>query len=411
MMSDSNFSIIDMLDRDSTGKKRSDDPVPLDRLERLKQLVTDSDGKQILNSAQVSTTNLMRISSVLEWVGDEKNIVDIGGGSGFVAAAVLSERKNLRYLLTDISGSFRKPDFLPKVLKQNRTLLESGYFTTAFFDVERTDDTLVKDFRPELVLLLEVLEHVPNPETFLSSLRNHLVPGARLLISVPLFGQLELVKGHVNVFTTVQLLGIFERVGLTVLGSKGVANRWGFWNLRVRDRNEPQTPSLYRDAVRWVEQNGSEVSQALLGASLEYKAITQFSQSETERIRGRRSRVAKFVPLRPPLISQEVESGFSGLRFWVRISGLIFGGSVNLQFISEDGREVGKISWPLTHGYLQDFRIRKVLSISSAGGGRNTADLRSVLPQTARFVVSLSVLGILKSSVEHVAVQQKTNRG
>lgn len=256
--------------------------------------------------------------------------MDIGGGSGLVAAAAMTEGKNIRYLLTDISESFRKPDFLPKIFKENRKLLEGGGFTTAFFDVERTEDTVVKDFRPELVLLLEVLEHVPNPEAFLANLRNHLVAGARIIISVPLFGQLELVKGHVNVFTTVQLLGIFERVGLKVLGSKSVANRWGFWNLEVEDRNEPQTPSPYRDAVRWVEQNGSEVSKALLGASLEYKAIAQFSPSKPERTRGRRSSVANFVPLRTPIISQEVESGFSGLRFWLRMSGLIFGGSVNL---------------------------------------------------------------------------------
>lgn len=399
--------IEEMLDRDSTGKKRSYQTVPPDRLERLEQLVTDPDGKPILNAAQVSPTNFIRISSVLDWVGDEKKIVDIGGGSGLVAAAAMTEGKNIRYLLTDISESFRKLDFLPKIFKENRKLLEGGGFATAFFDVERTDDTVVKDFRPELVLLLEVLEHVPNPEAFLANLRNHLVPGARVVISVPLFGQLELVRGHVNVFTTVQLLGIFERVGLTVLGSKSVANRWGFWNLEVKDRNETQTPSLYHDAVKWVEQNGSEVSRALLGASLEYEAIAQFSQSEPERIRGRGSSVAKFVPLRPPLIRQEVESGFSGLRFWLRIRGLIFGGSVNLQFISEDGREVGLARWDLPLGYINNMQIKKVVS-KSTENLVDTATKKMLFERTKHIVLSISGFGFVRSALQHAAIQTCT---
>lgn len=403
-MSDLNFFFKEMLDRDSTGKKRSQEQVPPEFLERLEQLVTDSNGKTVLSPAQLTAHNVIRIRSVLDWVGDEKKILDVGGGSGLVAAAVLTEHENISYLLTDISESFHRPGYMPKVLRKNEDFLNLENFLTAFFDVYRSDDTLVKDFRPELVLLLEVLEHVPNPEAFLAKLRNHLAPGVRVVVSVPLFGQLELVRGHVNVFTSMQLIGIFGRVGFKILESKIVANQWGFWMLEVS--KNVQTSSLeYMDALTWVDENGPDELRAVMGARLEYKEILPISHSQQRVTMIPNSSIAKIIrPRKATLISEEVDKDFSGLRFWVSISGLIIGGSVNLQFISKDGREVGLVSWELPPGRIKNMQIKKVVSRSTEMFQKK-AKRQIQFEETKRIVVFFSGFGLLQSSLEHAAFQ------
>jgi SAM-dependent methyltransferase len=403
-MRDLNIVIKEMLERDSTGKRRPHEPAPPERLERLEQLVTDLDGKTVLSPAQLSATNVTRISSVLDWVGDEKKILDVGGGSGLVAAAVLTEHENISYLLTDISESFRRPGYMPKVLRKNEDFLNLDNFTTAFFDVDRMDDTLVADFRPELVLLLEVLEHVPNPEAFLAKLRNHLEPGARVVLTVPLLGQLELVKGHVNVFTTMQLLGIFGRVGFKVFKSKIVANQWGFWMLEVSN-NFQTSSSEYIDSLTWVEENGSEELRALMGARLEYKEIAPLSLIKQSVTTTMHSNMTKNVqPRKYTLIIEEVDNDFSGLRFWLRISGWMFWGSVNLQFISNDGREVGLVTWELPPGQIKNMQIKKVVSRSTEIFQKK-AKRQIQFEQTKRIVVFFSGFGLLQSSLEHAAFQ------
>lgn len=61
----------------------------------------------------------------------------------------------------------------------------------------------------DTLLLLDVLEHIPDPVAFLSALRDHLRPGGRLVLTVPaqpwLYSRYDEVDGHLRRYTRAML--------------------------------------------------------------------------------------------------------------------------------------------------------------------------------------------------------------
>lgn len=141
-------------------------------------------------------------------------------------------------------------------------------------------DELDEGRRFDRVIASEVLEHVEDPAAFLEWLRGRLVPGGRLILTVPNgFGPFELsclvqmalegcgldrlrrrraatatgrdtlaVSPHVNFFSWSELLGLFEAAGLRVMRSRNRTFLCGFlidqmvthlgilgWNARIAD--------------------------------------------------------------------------------------------------------------------------------------------------------------------------------
>ena len=78
----------------------------------------------------------------------------------------------------------------------------------------------------ELVLLLDVLEHVPNDVAFLRSLVERLAPGGQVLISVPawpaLFSGHDVFLRHYRRYRREEALNVIERAGLRLLESGGL---------------------------------------------------------------------------------------------------------------------------------------------------------------------------------------------
>ena len=86
----------------------------------------------------------------------------------------------------------------------------------------------VEEFGPDLMVCCEVIEHVPDPELAVAALARALPDGVELLISVPLFGRLENVWGHVAIFTAERTRAMVEQAGLVAHNVSVVDNTWAF---------------------------------------------------------------------------------------------------------------------------------------------------------------------------------------
>jgi SAM-dependent methyltransferase len=56
---------------------------------------------------------------------------------------------------------------------------------TQIYDAVHPNLSAISEMRFDWILVMDVLEHTPSPEAFLSEIRNLLAPGGKLLISVP----------------------------------------------------------------------------------------------------------------------------------------------------------------------------------------------------------------------------------
>jgi SAM-dependent methyltransferase len=82
--------------------------------------------------------------------------------------------------------------------------------------------------RFDVILLLDVLEHIEDQQGFLEALQSHLAVGGKVLINVPAFQTLysnyDRAVGHVRRYTAASLRQVAERNGLRV-------SRYSYWGL------------------------------------------------------------------------------------------------------------------------------------------------------------------------------------
>lgn len=148
-------------------------------------------------------------------------VVDVGCGPGFVGE-ILSRDKQCRVI-----GIDRLEESSPALAEYHRLDLEVDRLPRCFG-------------RADVVLLLDVLETLPNPEEFLFHLRQRIAAGScRLMITTPnigfvilrlmlLFGQFNygkrgiLDKKHKRLFTVGSLRRLLTQAGFVVQGVEGI---------------------------------------------------------------------------------------------------------------------------------------------------------------------------------------------
>jgi len=136
-----------------------------------------------------------------------KRILDIAGVSSYIADILFEEDEILSYTLIN-------PNFKNDV-KISKMKCIKGYFPEAITQDEKFD----------VVLLFNCLEHVPNPQEFLSSIKNVLTEDGVLILKIPnvtrLFKQGDFsvfLHEHIFYFTAETFTLISEKAGM------GVAN-------------------------------------------------------------------------------------------------------------------------------------------------------------------------------------------
>ena len=84
----------------------------------------------------------------------------------------------------------------------------------------------VAETDPDLVVLLEVLEHVPSAEQALSTIARCIRPDAAIVFSLPVLGRLEACWGDVSMFDTARVRRMIASAGLIVQHVEAVHDTW-----------------------------------------------------------------------------------------------------------------------------------------------------------------------------------------
>jgi len=135
--------------------------------------------------AENSTTSkhpvtMRRIKATVELVETSGVVLDVGVGYGDIIPELLAKNPAVNYIGVDISE---------KMLRR----LRSTYPDITFIDANLTPIERMADECADVILALEVLEHIPAPEIldFLAELRRLLKPNGSLIVSVPCGENLE----------------------------------------------------------------------------------------------------------------------------------------------------------------------------------------------------------------------------
>jgi trans-aconitate methyltransferase len=139
-------------------------------------------------------------------VGGGARVLDVGCGDGYLATT-LSERLGFREM---VGQDIHLTDEMAKAM--------SGPSLSFVRELDGLD------FRADLILLLDVLEHIEDSRHALAELwRSRLAPHGQLLITVPafqaLFTEHDVALKHYRRYSRRQLVAEVERAGLEVSGS------------------------------------------------------------------------------------------------------------------------------------------------------------------------------------------------
>ena len=171
-----------------------------------------------------SPTNQARLSRVLDVVMPGDRVLEIGLGYGYLACLLLRD--------ADV-GSYVGLDLTKYRITVTKALAEANGLAAVpmlfeIADLYSLTPARVAEHDPDLLLLLEVLEHVPDAERALATLARCMRPDAAILFSVPVLGRLEKLWGHVSLFDSARVRAMCTQAGLVVQHLEVVQNSWTF---------------------------------------------------------------------------------------------------------------------------------------------------------------------------------------
>ena len=170
----------------------------------------------------IGGNNHVRVVRVLDFLEPGERVLDVGFGFGYLTSAIMRTGLPERYCGVELTQRF--VDAARSGLKVNgiaddHVHLEVGNLYELTRDwVERHD--------PTLVLLLEVLEHVPDADHAFRVLGEALPPGTSVLFTVPMMGRLEGVFGHNSLYDRVRIERLCEAAGMTIQYVEPLHNIW-----------------------------------------------------------------------------------------------------------------------------------------------------------------------------------------
>lgn len=169
------------------------------------------ESKQIAVDRYFSASMYTEMSRLAEWLGTDRSIsvLDFGCGTG-AFLAYLREKAGIQ----NVEG-----------LEISRRGIEIGTRVYGLSIVPTSDQLHSSSF--DVVTLIEVIEHVPEPDVFLKLVAPLVKPGGRLLITTPsvdnLSGRLAprhcrhfTAPSHVSLFTPAAMKRLLERAGFAI---------------------------------------------------------------------------------------------------------------------------------------------------------------------------------------------------
>lgn len=170
----------------------------------------------------IEGNNPVRIARILDFLLPGDRVLDIGIGYGYVTT-VLARTGLLEYYC-GVDLTQRYIDTTTEGLDWNG-LPDDGVHLE-INDLHNLSAEWMAEHRPDLVLVLEVLEHVPDTEVALRHLKSVLAPGTSIIFTVPMMGRLEGVWGHRSLFDQQRIRQICDAAGLTIQYVEPLHNIW-----------------------------------------------------------------------------------------------------------------------------------------------------------------------------------------
>jgi 2-polyprenyl-3-methyl-5-hydroxy-6-metoxy-1,4-benzoquinol methylase len=186
--------------------------------------------------------NQTRVWRVCQLLSSDDRILDIGMGHGWLPGTLAFAVRPQAYAGVDLTDS--KFDSVREMAEVN------GIDTSRWFlgvkDLYDLTPEWVSQHDPTIVLLLEVLEHLPDPDKALRTIADAISPDTQLLFSVPMLGRVEACWGHVSLFDANRVRRLCRNAGLTVHWVEPVANTWQLLLVSRSSRLPARVTSLAR---------------------------------------------------------------------------------------------------------------------------------------------------------------------
>lgn len=336
-------------------------------------------------------SNLTRFRRTLDYVTAGERVFDIGLGKGYLPGIMLRDGRLDAYRGIDLEESNVAAT---RQLLELNGLAERG--TVDLGDLYEVTQAEVAQFGADLVVCCEVIEHVPDPEQAVQALADALPPGADLLISVPLLGQLEAVWGHLNIFDAARARAMVENAGLTVHHVDPVDNVWTFVLASKSSgpspraaraeaalvdvtADAPMTPGLPRSFERinladvGVEPSGwlkrlTSSHMAIVDGGVELDAVAKPDPDSSGH--------AAYAGIRLPLQSAR------GLRFELEVKAAERVKAIYVDF-SADGTRVGRWKWDGSRVPIEPKRKTHVLRPGKPSVNFTTTNSGDLITATA----------------------------
>ncbi|HEX2361422.1 MAG TPA: methyltransferase domain-containing protein [Jiangellaceae bacterium] len=166
--------------------------------------------------------NMTRVWRVCRFLSSDDRVLDIGIAHGWLPGMIARAVGPRYYAGVDVDAS--RFDSVWQMAQVNG-IDASGWFIGVKNLYDLTADW-VTTHDPTIVLLLEVLEHLPDAQLALTTIANAIPPDTELLFSVPMFGRVESCWGHVSLFDADRVRQLCAKAGLVVHWVEPVANTW-----------------------------------------------------------------------------------------------------------------------------------------------------------------------------------------
>jgi 2-polyprenyl-3-methyl-5-hydroxy-6-metoxy-1,4-benzoquinol methylase len=166
--------------------------------------------------------NQVRIRRVLDFIRAGDHVLDIGIGYGYLSTVLIRDTKLDYYCGVDLSQRYL--DTARRGIEENG--LVSANYELKILNLYDLSPAFLKEHRPNLILLLEVLEHIPNPELAFQTLGAAVEEGTSVLFTVPMLGRLEGVWGHRSLYDEARIVALCHHAGLTMDHVEPVHNTW-----------------------------------------------------------------------------------------------------------------------------------------------------------------------------------------
>jgi 2-polyprenyl-3-methyl-5-hydroxy-6-metoxy-1,4-benzoquinol methylase len=174
------------------------------------------------HNVYVSKSDQSRIWRVCQFLSSDDRVLDIGMGDGWTAGILAQAVRPAAYAGIDLTDG--KFDSVREMAEVNGLDASSWYLGVK--DLHDLSPEWVEQHNPTIMLLLEVLEHVTDPQRALTTIADSLGPDTELLFSVPMLGRIESCWGHVSIFDAHRVRQLCENAGLYVHWVEPLYNTW-----------------------------------------------------------------------------------------------------------------------------------------------------------------------------------------